>query len=194
MQKFKYLRAVITSDRKCRTEIRNRIGQAKTAFQRMRNILANTSLSMNVRKRVLKCYIEPILLYGSESWTIGKSAQKSLEAAEMWFIRRMLRIPWTAKITNEECMRRAGETKNLVKKIRERQCTFIGHAMRRGGIENIITTGKIEGRRSRGRPREMILDSLTGWCERRSPTELMACMKDRVLWRSIIANASRHGT
>ena len=66
---------------------------------------------MNVRKRVLKCYIEPILLYGSESWTISKSAQKSLEAAEMWFIRRMLRIPWTAKITSEECRRRAGEIK-----------------------------------------------------------------------------------
>ena len=116
VQKFKYLGAVITSDGKCRTEIRNRIGQAKTTCQRMRNILFNTTLSMNVRKRVLKCYIEPILLYGSESWTIGKSAQKSLEAAEMWFIRRMLRIPWTAKITNEECMRRAGRTKKHCQK------------------------------------------------------------------------------
>ena len=70
--------------------VNNRIDQAETAFQRMRNILCNTSLSMNVRKRVLKRYIQPILLYGSELWTIGYSAQKSLKAAEIRFIRRML--------------------------------------------------------------------------------------------------------
>ena len=149
---------------------------------------------MDTRKRVLKCYIEPVLLYGSEAWTINKTAQKSLEAAEMWFIRRMLHIPWTAKITNEECLKRMDVKRCIIDNIRKRRATFVGHIMRRGGIENIVTTGKIEGKRSRGRPREKIMDSLTKWFRLTTPTEMMTYMGDRCTWRNMIANAKRHGT
>ena len=61
---------------------------------------------MEVRKRVLSCYIEPILMYGCEAWTINNTIKKSIEATEMWFYRRILRIPWTAKQTNEEVLKR----------------------------------------------------------------------------------------
>ena len=59
--------------------------------------------------------------------------------------------------------------------------------MRRGGIENILTTGKIEGTRTRGRPREKILDSLTRWHGRKSTAEIIACTKDRGMWKDLIA-------
>ena len=191
---FKYLGTLISSDGKGKAEIKNRIGQAKSAFQKMRNILSNKSLSLylDVRKHVLKYYIEPILLYESESWTVGKLTQRSLKATEMWFVRRMLRIPWTAKITNEECLRRIGETRKLIKNMRKRQSTFFGHVMRRGGIENILTTGKLEGTRTRGRPRETILDSLTRWHGRKSTAELIACTRDRGMWRDMVAYGNRY--
>ena len=73
VNKFKYLGTILTSDGKSQTEVRRRIGQAKTAFLKMKNILTNRSLSMEVRKRVLSCYIEPILLYGCEALTINNT-------------------------------------------------------------------------------------------------------------------------
>ena len=125
--------------------------QAKTALQKMKNILTNKSLSLNIRKRELRCCIEPILLYGCKAWTINKHTLKSLEATEMWFLRRMLRVPWMAKRTNTDVLEKAQEKRCLLTKIRKRQSTFIGHIMRRGKIENIITTGKLNGEKGRGR-------------------------------------------
>src|ERR1700729_1436553 len=92
VHQFKYLGTVISSDARCTTEIRSRIAQAKTTFMKMKNIMREKSLPMTLRKRILQCYIEPILLYGSESWTMNKQTIRLLEATEMWFYRRMLKI------------------------------------------------------------------------------------------------------
>ncbi|GFS22584.1 endonuclease-reverse transcriptase [Elysia marginata] len=93
--KFKYLGTIITSDGRNNNEIAARIAQAKTNFQKMRAVLTNKHISIQTRKRVLRCYIEPILLYGCEAWTISKQIEAKLEATELWFLRRMLRIFWT---------------------------------------------------------------------------------------------------
>ncbi|GFO06697.1 Di-n-acetylchitobiase [Plakobranchus ocellatus] len=66
-------------------------------------------LLIETRKRALQCYIEPVLMYGCEAWTISKQIQNKLEATEMWFLRRMLRIPWTAKKTNERVLNEANK-------------------------------------------------------------------------------------
>ncbi|GFO44541.1 hypothetical protein PoB_007104600 [Plakobranchus ocellatus] len=78
----------------------------------------------------------------------------------MWFLRRMLWIPWTAKKTNERVLNEANKRRSLVRTIRKRQATFLGHVMRRGKLEHLVTTGKFEGKRSRGRQREKIMDGL----------------------------------
>ena len=72
VHKFNYLGSLITSDGRCINEIKRRMAQAKASFQNMKSILTNKRLSLGVRKRVLQCYIEPILLYGCESWSMGK--------------------------------------------------------------------------------------------------------------------------
>ena len=194
VQQFKYLGVLVTSDGRCRSEIKSRIGQAKTSFLKMKSIICNNSLSIPIRMRVIQCYIEPILTYGCESWTMNTQIEKSLMATEMWFYRRMMRIPWTAKMTNVEVLNQIETQRRLIINIRKRQSSFFGHVMRRGGLEHIVTTGKIEGRRDRGRQREKILDSLTSWHGRASTSELIANTNDRDLWRSMIAYASRHGT
>ena len=160
----------------------------------MKNTLCVNSLPMTLRKRVLQCYIEPILMYGSESWTLNKQSIRSLEATEMWFYRRMLRIPWTAKKTNVEVLNQACTQRNLIKRIRIRQSRFFGHIMRREGLEHLVTTGKIQGRRDRGREREKMLDGLTSWFDKISTSELITCTKQRELWRDMIAYAGRHVT
>jgi hypothetical protein len=120
------------------------------------------------------------------AWTMNKGIEKRLEATEMWFWRRMLKVPWTAKITNEK--------RKTIKELRKKQSGFIGHILRKGKLENIVTTGKINSRKDRGRQREKMLDSLTKWHGRKSTTELIACTRDRESWRNITANVYRQGT
>ena len=89
---FKYLGALVSSDGRNNTEISARIAQAKMTFQKMKTVLTNPHISIHTRKRTLECYIEPILMYGCEAWTISKQPQKKLEAVEMWFLRRVMKI------------------------------------------------------------------------------------------------------
>ena len=103
-------------------------------FQKMRSIQSNTQLSIDTRKRTLQCYIEPILMCGCEAWTIHKQIQKKLGAVEIWFLRRMVRIPWKAKKTNEEVLKEVDTERSLINRIGKRQATFFGHVMCRVGI------------------------------------------------------------
>ncbi|BFZ19228.1 hypothetical protein BsWGS_22267 [Bradybaena similaris] len=98
VNEFKYLGTLKTADGRCIKEVKCRIAQAKAAFLKLKHILCNLSLSIEVRKRVLRSYNEQILLYGSESWTISKLVRNYLEAVEVWFYRRMIRRKWTDKM------------------------------------------------------------------------------------------------
>ena len=112
----------------------------------------------------------------------------------MWFLRRMLRIAWTARKTNEEVLNEAGETRKLLITARRRQAKFFGRVMRRKQLEHLVTTGKLTGKRCRGRQRQKILDMLAGWMGHQKPGKLISFTDDRVNWRVMIANASPHGT
>ncbi|GFO09658.1 endonuclease-reverse transcriptase, partial [Plakobranchus ocellatus] len=193
-EKFKYLGTIISNDGKTNREISARTAQAKINFQKMKTILTNKHISIKMRKRALQCYIEPVLMYGCEAWTISKQIQNKLEATEMWFLRRMLRIPWTAKKTNERVLNEANNRRSLFKTIRKRQAIFLGHVMRRGNLEHLVTTGKFEGKRSRGRQREKIMDGLATWLGPGTVSDILAAVKDRDLWRDMIANAYKQGT
>ena len=126
VNRYSYLGTVITSDGRCLEEIRTRIAIAKVAFCKMKNILTNKKISIETRKRVLKCYIEPVLLYGCEAWTMSRQAEKHLMAVEMWFLRKMQRIPWTDRKTNEQVLQETNEDRKLIRVIRRRQSKFLG--------------------------------------------------------------------
>ncbi|GFO29671.1 clathrin heavy chain 1 [Plakobranchus ocellatus] len=154
---FKYLGSLISSDGRNNSEVASRIAQAKTNFQKMKTVLTNKNISIQTRRRALECYIEPILMYGCEAWTISKQTQRKLEATEMWFLRRMLRISWTAKKTNDTVLEEAHTTRLLISKIRKRQATFFGHVMRREKLVNLVTTGMLEGKRSNLPPQQVFV-------------------------------------
>ena len=179
--KFNYPGSLITSDGRCINEIKRRMAQAKASFQNMKSILTNKRMSLGVRKRVLQCYIEPILLYGCESWSMTKQTLTSIEAIEMWFLRRMLRVSWTEKTekrTNLEILNTARSTRKLISNVKRRQAEFISHVMRKGKLEHLLTTGKIEGKRSRGRLRIKIQDGIAAWLGRRT-AEMFVDARDR---------------
>ena len=190
VQKFKYLGYTLTSDGKCRTEIKKRIAIAKVSFQKMSTSLKNRNISFSTKLRVLKTYMWSILLYGCETWTITAETKKNLEAAEMWFYRRMVRISWKEKRTNESILEETNQERSLINPIRKRQLKILGHICRHKGLEFLSLTGKIEGTRSRGRQRITFLDSLSSFVtgNNKDNIALLRMTEDRDRWRIMIAD------
>ena len=106
----------------------------------------------------------------------------------------MLKIPWTAKRPNVEVMEEVGLTRSLVNRIRKQQATFVGHILRRKGLEYLVITGKMEGRGGRGRQREQMIDSLAAWMDIDKTASAISAAKDRAVWKDMIANALGQGT
>lgn len=183
----------MSEDGRCDTEIRKHIGIAKDTFQKLGTVFKDRRLGSKTKVRVLDCYVNSVLLYGSECWTISAQMAKRLEATEMWFFRRMLRISWTDHVTNQEILQRVGRKKTLMMTLR-RQLKFLGHVMRKEGMENLTLTGRIEGMRSRGRQRLTLMGSLSGWLgqyvnsEKVTVKELFRMTRDRWAWKSLIAD------
>ncbi|GFO06217.1 hypothetical protein PoB_003272200 [Plakobranchus ocellatus] len=88
----------------------------------------------------------------------------------------------------------AHTTRLLISKIRKRQATFFGHVMPREKLENLVTTGMLEGKRSRGKQREKLIEGLADWLKAGKSLEAIEATKDRKKWRTMIANAVKQGT
>ena len=85
-----------------------------------------------------------------------KAMQKRLEATEMWFLRRMMRVSWTDHVTNEDVLERTRSSRTLLQTIAKRQICFLGHILRKNALETVVFTGAVEGRRARGRHRQRL--------------------------------------
>ena len=160
-------------------------------------VLKNRNISMTTKFRVLKTYVWSTLTYGCECWTITSDIEKKIEAAEMWFIRRMLRISWTEKKTNVNILREGNVQRSLLKTIRKRQREFLGHVCRRRGLEFLPLTGKVEGKRDRGKQRIPFLDSLCNSATggQSKGLNFLKLSDDRDVWRGMVGNVcSRSGT
>ncbi|XP_030753084.1 uncharacterized protein LOC115880093 [Sitophilus oryzae] len=106
VEKFKYLGAWLHEDWSSNRDIKYRIEEARGAFLKFKKVFTCSDFDLELRLRFVECYVWSVLLYGVESWTLKASAINRLEAFEMWIYRRILKIPWTAKIRNEDVLRR----------------------------------------------------------------------------------------
>ena len=159
VKQFKYLGSVITEDGKCEVEVKTRIALAKTAFSRRKELLTKR-MNRRVRKRLVKTIVWPILMYGCETWTLRKEEIRRLEAFEMWCWRRMEKISYTEKKSNEEVLLLVEEERNLVETIVKRKKGWIGHVLRGESMMRDVMEGKMEGKRVRGRKRIGMLNEL----------------------------------
>ena len=189
VRSFKYLGSTISEDGRCDSDIKTRIAISKTAFNKVKSLLTNRSIPMSLRRRFLKSYVWSTMLYGCEAWNISSAMQKKIEAAEMWFYRRMLRISWTEHATNVSVLQRVGAGLEMMRSIRQRQLRFLGHVMRDGKLENLCITGRMEGRRGRGRPRLKYMDTLARAVgSGLRAVELLQMANFRTQWRSMVDN------
>ena len=109
-----------------------------------------------------------------------------------------MRIPWTDKVRNEEVLQRAGTGIKLILEIRTKHMRFLGHLMRKDGLENLVLTGKIEGKRSRGRQWSLCMANLNEWIgdrgDKYQEVALFKKARDRELWKSMITHIIGYGT
>jgi len=113
---------------------------AKAAFNKKRALFTST-LDLKLRKKLVKCYIWSIVLYGAETWTLRAVDQKHLESFEMWYWRRTEKIIWTDHERNEEVL----EQRNILHEISKRKANCIGHILRRNCLLQQVIKGKIKG-------------------------------------------------
>ena len=149
---------------------------AKAAFNKKRTLFTST-LDLELRKKLVKCYIWSIALYDAETWTLLTVDQKHLESFEMWCRKRMEKISWTDHVRNEDVLLRVKEQRNILHEIRKRKANWIGHILCRNCLLQRVIEGKKEGgievTRRQGRRRRKLLDDLK---ERRGYSHL------RKLW------------
>jgi len=117
---------------------------AKAAFNKKRALSAST-LDLELRKKLVKCYIWSIALHGAETWTLREVDQKHLERFEMCCWRRMEKISWTDHVRNEDVLLRVKEQRNILHEIRKRKANWISHILRRNCLLQGVIEGKIEG-------------------------------------------------
>jgi len=115
-----------------------------------------------LRKKLVKCYIWSIALYGAETWTLRAVDQKHLESFEMWCWRRMEGIRWIEHVRNEEVLLRVKEQRNILHEICKRKANWIGHILGRNCLLQLVIEGKIQGwievRGRQGRRRRKLLE------------------------------------
>ena len=128
---FKYLGTQITVDAKSEIEIKNRINLAKAKFSMMAKVLTSRKLSIPLKIRMTNCYVFSILMYGAEAWTLTKPLEKNLEAFEMWCMRRIARVSWKEKVTNEQVLERLNTNRQLLQKVKQRKMRYYGHIRQR---------------------------------------------------------------
>ena len=156
---------------------------AKPAFNKKKTLLTS-KLDLNLRKKLVKCYIWSMALYGAETWALRVADQKHLESFETWCWRRMEKISWTEHVRNEEVLHRVKEQRNILHEIRKRKANWIGHILRRNCLLKQVIEGKIKGEtevtRRQGRRRKKLLGDLK---DRRGYSHLKEAL-DRTMWRN----------
>ena len=156
---FKYLGCNINGNMNCCQEVKQRIAMAKEAFNRKRIIFCRP-LVKELRKRLVKCFVWSVALYGAKTWTLRRNEQKRLEAFEMWIWRRMERLKWTDKIKNAAVLEKVGEGRIILELIKKKKRNWLGHWLRRNCLLKDAKEEMVNGKKVRGRRRFQIIDNI----------------------------------
>ena len=143
---FRYLGSLIANNGSCIKEIRARIAMAKAAFNRRKELLTR-SMKQKVKKKIIKTVIWSVLLYGSETWSLKTEDIRRIEAFEMWIWRRVEKVSWVERKTNEDVLTVVDEKRELLNRITTTKKRWIGHIVRGTGLLKEVIEDRIDGKR-----------------------------------------------
>ena len=140
---------------------------------------------------LVKAMVYPVVMYGCESWTIKKAEHRRIDAFELWCWRRLLRVPWTARRSNQSILKEISPEYSLDGLMLKLKLQYFGHLMgRTDSFEKTLLLGKIGGRRRRGWQRMRWLDGITDSLDM-SLSELWKLVMDREVWHAVVHGATK---
>ena len=126
------------------------------------SILKSRDITLPTKVHLVKAIVFPVVMYGCESWTVKKAERQRIDAFELWYWRRLLRVPWTARRSNQSILKEISPGCSLEGLMLKVKLQYFGHLLQRAdSFEKTLMLGKIEGRRRRGRQRMRWLDGIT---------------------------------
>ena len=159
---FIFLGSKITSDGDCSHEIKRRLLLGRKVMTNLDSILKSRDITLPTKVLLVKAVVFPIVMYGCESWTVKKAERQRIDAFELWFWRRLLQVPWTAKRSNQFILKEISPECSLEGLMLKLKLQFFGHLMQRvDSLEKTLMLGRVGGRRRRGQQRMRWLDGIT---------------------------------
>jgi len=156
----------VTSDGDSHTGIKNRIALAKAVTNNIAEVWKSKELSTGLKVRLAMALICSVALYACETWTIRKQEEKMIEALEMWIWRRIMRVSWTVRKTNEWMREQVGvsEERSMLAEVKKRKIGKYGHWKRRGKSMVLASIeGETDGKSKRGRQRMEWMENIITW-------------------------------
>ena len=151
----------ITADGDCSHEIKRCLLLGRNVMTNLDSILKSRDITLPTKVRLAKAMVFPVVMYGCESWTVKKAEQRRIDAFELWCWRRLLRVPWTARRSNQSILK-INPGCSLEGMMLKLKLQYFGHLMRRAdSLENTLRLGGIGGRRRIGQQRMRWLDGIT---------------------------------
>ena len=138
----------ITADGDCSHDVKRRLLLGRKVMTNLDSILKSRDITLPTKVCLVKAMVFPVVMYGCKSWTVKKAEHQRIDAFEMWCWRRLLRVPWTARSSNQPILKEIGPEYSLEALMLKLKLQYFGHLMRRGdSLEKTLTLGKIEGGR-----------------------------------------------
>ena len=181
-----FLGSKITADGDCSHEIKRRLLLGRKVMTNLDSILKSRDITLPSKVHLVKAMFFPVVVYGCESWTVKKAERRQIDAFELWCWRRLLRVPWTARRSNQSIPKEISPGCSLEGLMLKLKLQYIGHLMQRAdSLEKIPMLGKIGGGKRRGRQRMRWLDGITDPIGM-SLSKLRELVMHREAWRAVI--------